>query len=122
MSFELSLGFWNDLIFGRRGDPGERSASYAHNAGAMVPGIRRTTRSAVISDVHLLRRPDITFQKTGDTAASYYMNKYLLTFSWTGNTFSDELAGLYKINKARSWEEFTAGTNAWVASTEFHIR
>jgi penicillin amidase len=75
--------------------------------------IRRTGRSAVLSDIHLMRRPDIILQREGDTSASYFLKKYLLTFSWTGNAFSDELSALYKINKARSWEEFTAGTNAW---------
>ncbi|HYF02836.1 MAG TPA: penicillin acylase family protein [Patescibacteria group bacterium] len=75
--------------------------------------IRRTNRSAVLSDIHLMRRPDIMLNRKGDTTASYFMKKYLLTFAWTANSFSDELSALYKINKARSWDEFTAGTNAW---------
>lgn len=75
--------------------------------------IRRTGRSAVLSDIHLLRRPDLMFDRKGDTAASQFLKKYILTFSWTGNAFSDELAALYKINKAKSWDEFSQATNTW---------
>ncbi|MES2767300.1 MAG: penicillin acylase family protein [Bacteroidota bacterium] len=91
----------------------QRDTILVKNGEAVYFDLRRTAHSAVLSDVHLLRRPDISFKRNGDTASSYYLNKYLLTFNWTGNTFSDELSALYKINKAKSWEEFTEGTNAW---------
>ncbi len=71
---------------------------------------KMTRRSAVISDVHLMKYKDKDYkQVSGDK----FFSKYCMTFSWTGQFQSNELLALYCLNKAKDWNQFLKATNDW---------
>lgn len=81
------------------------------NADDVVFDYRSTPRSAVISDAHIVNTNEAVLQypSTNNSIAK----KYALTFSWTAREKSDETLGILRIMKARTWNEFTNGTNIW---------
>lgn len=71
--------------------------------------IRSTTRSAVLSDVHLFRQAHRVLKDSTQDAASRagrWFDRYCLTFEWTGQRASDEVLAFYRLNKATNWERF----------------
>lgn len=91
----------------------ERDTIFVRNSEPLIYDIRYTKRSSVISDVHLLKNQRQALKLPSAPAASVFLGRYCLTYSWTGSARSDELLGLYRINRAESWAEFTAGANVW---------
>jgi penicillin G amidase len=75
--------------------------------------VRITDRSAVISDFHLFKRPDFILDYNEKKFKNDFLYKYCLTFSWTGKVKTDDILALYKINTARSWQDFLNGVNIW---------
>lgn len=75
-----------------------------------------TDRSAVLSDNHLLKYPDLVLKMPYDTNfRNVFFDKYCLTFSWTGQYVSKELPALYGLLKAINWEDFTESVIQWGA-------
>jgi penicillin amidase len=77
---------------------------------------RLTKRSAVISDNYIMKYPQYLLDLKNDTSADYsFYNKFVLTYSWTGNRATKELQSLYEVNTARNWKEFNRALNKWSA-------
>lgn len=79
----------------------------------IIYDIRYAKRSGVISDVHYLKNQRKSLQSSSVPERNAFLERYCLTYSWTGNNPTDELLGLYRINKAESWAQFVAGANEW---------
>lgn len=73
---------------------------------------RRANNSAVISDFHLLKSPELLLDKKPANTGKFF-DKYVLTFKWTGSIISNEIQALAHLNKARNWHEFLNATNKW---------
>ena len=61
--------------------------------------IRETHRGPVISDIHPF---NFVYNKKETKTPP-------ISMKWSGNQFSDEMLGFYKINKATNWNEFREG-------------
>ncbi len=73
--------------------------------------IRRTERSNVISDYHLMRNPSVLLGYDNDSSS--YLSKYCLTYSWLGNFYSNECSSAYGLMKAKTWTEFKEAVAFW---------
>lgn len=71
---------------------------------------RYTDRSAVISDGHPYMHPNSVFAKE-HLQASDFFERYALTYSWTGHNMSDEILAMYRLQKAKNWEQFLRAVN-----------
>ncbi|MCC6846250.1 MAG: penicillin acylase family protein [Bacteroidetes bacterium] len=96
----LKFRYARDTITVRRGEP-------------IIYDIRYTKRSGVISDVHFLKNQRKFLQSPYVPKSNAFLERYCLTYSWTGSYPTDELLGLYRINKAETWFQFTDGANEW---------
>lgn len=76
--------------------------------------LRFTSRSCVVSDVHLLKDPSILFGMPRQLSAKV-LNTSCLTLRWTARYKSDEVLSLYRINTSRTFEDVVSGTQTWVA-------
>ncbi|HQI40948.1 MAG: penicillin amidase [Ignavibacteriales bacterium UTCHB2] len=61
--------------------------------------IRETHRGPIISDIHPF---NFVYNKSELKSPS-------ISMKWSGNEFSDEMLGFYKINKAKNWNQFREG-------------
>lgn len=61
--------------------------------------IKETHRGPIISDIHPFK---FVYNKQEN-------NFPPISIKWSGNEFSDEMLGFYKINKAKNWDEFRDG-------------
>lgn len=61
--------------------------------------IRETHRGPIISDIHPF---NFVYNKKETKTPP-------ISMKWSGNQFSDEMLGFYKINKAKNWNEFREG-------------
>jgi penicillin amidase len=61
--------------------------------------IKETHRGPIISDIH-----PFNFIYNKEAAPSP-----VISMKWSGNEFSDEMLGFYKLNKAKNWNEFRDG-------------
>ncbi|MFC2131920.1 penicillin acylase family protein, partial [Bacteroidota bacterium] len=75
--------------------------------------LRSTQRSPVISDFYLPFK-DISGTGIDSTSNSVIMNKYVITYSWTGRNISDEMTALYKLTKAKDWSDFKNSFANWI--------
>lgn len=75
--------------------------------------LRVTDRSVIISDAHLNNSPEHTLGMKIFKFKNKYLNTHALTYRWTGNSISDEIFALYKINKAKNINEFKNGLDSW---------
>lgn len=76
--------------------------------------LRFTSRSCVISDVHLLRDPSILFGMQR-TMSAKVLNTSCFTLRWTAHYQSDEILALYRINISKSFGDVVAATQTWGA-------
>lgn len=76
--------------------------------------LRFTTRSAVISDVHLMREPSKLFGMQRQRATTL-LTTSCLTYRWTASTPSDEILAMYKINKAKTFPAIVDAVGTWHA-------
>jgi penicillin amidase len=74
---------------------------------------RRTDKSIIISDFHILKDPETFLKVPIKSNNSAIFDKYPLSFRWIGNTLNDELLALYKINTASNFEDFKYGLRNW---------
>lgn len=71
--------------------------------------LRKTDRSAVISDSYLGNSESLKHRKFfTNPKSSNYFTKYCLTFLWSGSEISNEFKALYNINKAKTWNQFAS--------------
>ncbi len=75
---------------------------------------RATSRSIVLSDVHMFRDPSMLFSIPRSTSAGI-LQKYCLSVRWTATYRSNEILCLYKMCKARSVNEFASSLQTWGA-------
>ncbi|NQW30365.1 MAG: penicillin acylase family protein [Ignavibacteria bacterium] len=75
---------------------------------------RYTNRSCVISDFHAMKTPSWLFGIQRE-ASSKLLHSTCLTFRWTARTASDEVLALYKMNTAKTVDEFVKATHTWNA-------
>lgn len=69
--------------------------------------IRSTERSALISDAHLFRHPELVMTEArADTGAAAFYRRKALSFRWTGYEMSDEILAMYRLQKAHNWDRF----------------
>lgn len=71
---------------------------------------RRTDRSIIISDNHLLKYDS---KKISQEINKNYFDRNILTYNWIGSEISDEILALYKINKSQNFNEFYSGLQTW---------
>ncbi len=76
--------------------------------------LRYTTRSCVISDVHLMRDPSILFGFPRQMSAKV-LTSSCLTMRWTARYRSDEIVAMYRINTAKSFDDVVSATRTWGA-------
>lgn len=74
---------------------------------------RYTDRSAVISDVHPYNNPGKFLNDSSTSTPNQYLQKYCLTFSWTGQFMSDDILAMYRLNKSKNWEQFQQALNGF---------
>ncbi len=74
---------------------------------------RYTNISPVISDFHLLKKDNylINFDST---YKQDLLQKYVLSYKWLAHSSSDELMGMYKLNKAQNFSEFKSASSKWL--------
>ncbi len=90
-----------------------RDTINVRNDEQIIYDIRYAQRSSVISDVHLLKNQKKTLFSASAPTINAFLERYCLTYSWTGANPTDELLALYRINKAESWQHFVSGANEW---------
>ncbi len=73
---------------------------------------RLTSRSQLISDVHLFNRVLDDLSKEKDNK---YLKSKALSFRWTGNEVNDDIIAIYKINIASNFDDFTKAVQKWTA-------
>jgi penicillin amidase len=76
--------------------------------------LRFTGRSCVISDVHLLRDPSLLFGMPRQMSAKV-LTTSCLTMRWTARYRSDEILAMYRINRAKTFDDVVAATRTWGA-------
>ena len=76
--------------------------------------LRFTSRSCVISDVHLLRDPSLLFGMQRQMSARV-LNTSCLTMRWTARYRSDEILAMYRINTSKTFDEVVSATQTWIA-------
>ena len=76
--------------------------------------IRYTSRSAVISDAHLLLDPSTLFDMPRERASTL-LTTSCLTFRWTANTRSDEVRTLVRLAHARGVGDVQRAVTTWQA-------
>lgn len=86
----------------------DRDTIFVKDTLPVIHDYRFTQRSCVISDYLPGKRMFFELDKTGERGKyrTQYLEKYLLTFSWTGNLISDEPLAFYRLNKAKNWTQF----------------
>jgi penicillin amidase len=74
---------------------------------------RRTERSNVISDFHLLNSPkDLILI---DVKSNSFLSKYCITYRWTSAKIGDDISAFYKISRADNWNEFKSALSNWIS-------
>jgi penicillin amidase len=86
---------------------------YIKNKTPYIYYIRKTERSTIISDFHLLKNASF-YDKSLQNKSSFF-DKTALTYEWTGSHITNDVSALYKINTARNWQEFLQGRDLWGA-------
>ena len=82
---------------------------------------RYTNNSAVISDVHHFREPELLFRIKRSTGSKYLFT-HALTFRWTARSRSNELGALRRLNMAHTIDEATSALSMWHAPAfNFHL-
>lgn len=81
----------------------------------LIYDIRFTTRSAVISDAHLMGSTEQLFSIGDSKKEAYFVNNRVLTFRWTATFSTDNIGALAKVHRAKSWREFTGALQRWGA-------
>lgn len=74
---------------------------------------RFTDRSVVISDFHIYKHPERLLDYKDKNFRNHFLEKYCLTYSWTGSIPSDEVFSLYKLNISRNWKDFENAVSSW---------
>ena len=75
--------------------------------------LRFTDRSAVVSDYHILRDPEMLIDIGQEEISTAFFERYAITFEWTGKLESEEMAAIYGINTAGNWKEFSKALSHW---------
>ncbi|HRT67913.1 MAG TPA: penicillin acylase family protein, partial [Bacteroidota bacterium] len=86
---------------------------YIKNKAPHIYYIRKTERSPIISDFHILKNAGF-YDKSLQNKSGFF-DKAALTYEWTGSYITNDVDALYKINTARDWQEFLQGRNMWGA-------
>lgn len=77
------------------------------NSEDYIYSIFKTNRSSILAF-------DSTISKLNTKlSTSKIINKFCLTFSWTGIFYSDEISAGYKLLKAKNWKEFKQALENW---------
>lgn len=90
-----------------------RDTILVKDSSEAIIDFRYTERSAVISDAHPYLHPDKVFKKNGlnRPAKKDFFQQYVLSYSWTGHDMSDEILAMYRLQKAKNWEQFLRAVN-----------
>lgn len=84
------------------------------NEEAIYYYLRKTERSAILSDCYIMKNPKYYLNLDLDTTMnSEFYNKFLLTCSWTGSEISFEAVSLYYLNHSTNWTEFNNSLKEW---------
>ncbi|TAL70647.1 MAG: penicillin acylase family protein [Bacteroidetes bacterium] len=70
-------------------------------------------RSAVLNVFDDIQNPYKLIKKDFSQKKNKFFRKYCITFNWTGSKQSNELDVLYKLNKAKNWQQFKESVSAW---------
>ena len=82
---------------------------------------RKTANSYIISDFHVLSDSKLFLNYETDNKSKGLQDRNVLSFRWIGNSFSDDLFALYKINTSRNFDEFKDALRHWSApALNFH--
>ena len=87
---------------------------YIKNADPEIFYTRSSDRSGILSDF----LPETVAGKSNKKTASSYHNtlkKYVISFSWTAQSKSDEILALYLMNKSQNLVQFRIALNNWGA-------
>lgn len=77
------------------------------NSEDYIYSLVKTNRSSILSF-------DSSISKINTKlATSQIINKFCLTYSWTGSFYSDEINAGYKVLKAKNWKEFKQALENW---------
>ncbi|MFN4766570.1 MAG: penicillin acylase family protein [Ignavibacteria bacterium] len=87
----------------------KRDTIHIKNAEPIIYDIRFTKRSAIISDA-----PPTGMVKNAHFKKSKF-DDYCLSYLWTGTNMSDEILGVYKVMKSKTWAECRKGFDLWCA-------
>lgn len=87
-----------------------RDTIAVRDSSEAIIDFRYTDRSAVISDGHPYMYPHTLFGKERLQGSDFF-EQYALTYSWTGHQMSDEILALYRLQKAKNWEQFLRAVN-----------
>ncbi|MBI5323935.1 MAG: penicillin acylase family protein [Ignavibacteriae bacterium] len=83
------------------------------NKGDYVFYRKYTQRSAVLSDYEKVQNPYNLIKIDNVRKRKRFINRYCITFNWTGNKKSNELDAVYKINKSKNWYQFKDAVKNW---------
>lgn len=86
---------------------------YIKNKNPYIYYQRKTDRSVIISDFHILK--DAKFFDKSLPNTSDFINNIALTYEWVGSFVTNDVNALYKINTAKNWKEFLSGRDQWGA-------
>lgn len=87
---------------------------YVRNEEDIYFYLRKTERSAILSDCYIMKNPKYYLNLDLDTSISNeFYNKFLLTCSWTGQEISHEITSLYNLNHSSNWTEFSNSLKGW---------
>ncbi|MBX3044207.1 MAG: penicillin acylase family protein [Candidatus Kapabacteria bacterium] len=82
---------------------------------------RKTGNSFIISDFHILSDPSLFLKFSTDGSSQGMYNNIVLSFKWIGESIGDELFSLYKLNSARTFDDFRDALRHWSApGLNFH--
>lgn len=85
---------------------------YVKNQDAEIFYSRFTDRSGVLSDF-LPEHYGLESNISDTTAYRNPLKKYVLTYSWSARVNSDEILSLYKLNRAKNFNQFKESLNNW---------
>lgn len=106
--------YYIDAVRGRTKFRYRRDTIRIRGAADSLVDIRLTGRSAVISDVHLLKNPSMLFG-TQRRAATSLLNS-CITFRWTArSTVSDEILTLHRLAHAKDMGDVAKAVTTWHA-------
>lgn len=74
---------------------------------------RRTDKSIIISDFHILKDSEMFLKVPIKSDKNSIIDKYALSFNWIGNCLNDEIQSLYNINISNNYQDFKYALRFW---------